>query len=128
MARKKKRYKNIKLEQTELTPTAIGMFESRRKSSIGTIIILGIFILAVIFLPNISEYIDKYLNPTLGTSNKPTSPSKKPTIPDAPDDNDDNFTAFVDNLVVTNDDITVSNFIIDTTTLTLSYDVTNLLL
>jgi len=125
MARKKKRYKNIKLEQTELTPTAIGMFESRRKSSIGTIIILGIFILAVIFLPNISEYIDKYLNPTLGTSNKPTSPSKKPTIPDAPDDNDDNFTAFVDNLVVTNDDITVSNFIIDTTTLTLSYDVTN---
>lgn len=125
MARNKKKYKNIKLEQTELTPTTIGMFESRRKSSIGTVIILGIFILTVIFLPNISEYVNKYLNPTPSSSNKPSSPGKKPTVPDAPDDDDDNFVAFIDNLKVTNDDITVSNFVIDVTNLTISYDITN---
>ena len=124
MARKK-RYKNIKLEQAELTPTAIGMFESRKKSSIGTVIILGIFILAVIFLPNISEYVNKYLNPTPGVSNKPSNPSQKPAIPNTPDDDNDNFTAFVDNLIVTNDEITISNFVVDTTNLTISYDITN---
>ena len=47
MARKKKKYKNIKLEQSELTPTAIGIFESKKKSAIGTIVILGIFILDI---------------------------------------------------------------------------------
>ena len=31
MARKKKKYKNIKLEQSELTPTAIGIFESKKR-------------------------------------------------------------------------------------------------
>lgn len=124
MARKKKRYKNIKLEQNELTPTAIGMFENRRKSSIGTVIILGIFILAVIFLPDISEYVNKYLNKTIGTPTNPVNPGNKPNKP-IPPDNDDNFTAFVDNLKVTNNDITVSNFIIDTTNSTISYDITN---
>lgn len=123
MARKNKRYKNIKLEQNELTPTAIGIFESRRKSSIGTVLILGIFILAVIFLPDISEYVNKYINQTPGTTSKPTTPNKKPNTP--PKDNDDNFTAFVDNLRVTNDDITISNFVIDEANLTISYDVTN---
>ena len=123
MARKNKRYKNIKLEQNELTPTAIGIFESKKKSAIGTIVILGIFILAVIFLPDISEYVNKYINPTPGTTSKPTIPNKKPNTP--PKDNDDNFTAFVDNLKITNDDITISNFVIDEINLTISYDVTN---
>ena len=123
MARKNKRYKNIKLEQNELTPTAIGIFESRRKSSIGTVLILGIFILAVIFLPDISEYVNKYINQTPGTTPKPTTPNNKPNTP--PKDNDDNFTAFVDNLKITNDDITISNFVIDEVNLTISYDVTN---
>lgn len=124
MARKKRRYKNIKLEQTELTPTAIGMFENRRKSSIGTIMILGIFILAVIFLPQISEYVNKYLNQVPIISNKPSDPGKKPVVPE-PSDDDDNLTAFVDNLKVTNEEITVSNFIIDKDNLTISYDITN---
>ena len=123
MARKNKRYKNIKLEQNELTPTAIGIFESRRKSSIGTVLILGIFILAVIFLPDISEYVNKYINQTPGTTPNPTTPNNKPNTP--PKDNDDNFTAFVDNLKITNDDITISNFVIDEVNLTISYDVTN---
>lgn len=123
MARKNKRYKNIKLEQNELTPTAIGIFESKKKSAIGTVVILGIFILAVIFLPDISEYVNKYINQTPGTTPKPTTPNNKPNTP--PKDNDDNFTAFVDNLKITNDDITISNFVIDEVNLTISYDVTN---
>lgn len=124
MARKKKRYKNIKLEQSELTPTAIGIFENRKKSSIGTVVILGIFILAVIFLPDISEYVNNYLNKVPGTSAKPNNPGKKPT-PEKPTIGDDNLIAFIDDLKVTNEEITVSNFIIDKETLNISYDITN---
>ena len=57
----KKRYKNIKIEQEELKPIAIGEFESRRKTSIGIFIILTIFVLVVIFLPQISSIINEYL-------------------------------------------------------------------
>ncbi len=125
MARnKKKRYKNIKLEQSELTSTPIGIFENKRKNSIGTVIILGIFILAVIFLPEISEYVNKYINSTKPI-NKPSAPITKPPTPDTPDDNNDNFTVFVDGLRITNEEITVSNFVIDQENLTISYDITN---
>lgn len=124
MARKKKKYKNIKLEQSELTPTAIGIFESKKKSAIGTIVILGIFILAVIFLPNISEYVNNYLNKVPGSTTKPSYPNKKPNV-EKPTIGDDTLVAFTDNIKVINDDITISNFIIDQTNLTISYDITN---
>ena len=124
MARKKKKYKNIKLEQSELTPTAIVIFESKKKSAIGTIVILGIFILAVIFLPNISEYVNNYLNKVPGSTTKPSYPNKKPNV-EKPTIGDDTLVAFTDNIKVINDDITISNFIIDQTNLTISYDITN---
>jgi len=123
MAGKKKKYKNIKLEQTELTPTAIGIFENRKKSSIGTILLLGIFILVVVFLPQISELVDGYLNPKTPTPPSSSKPGKLP-VPDD-DDEQDNFYELVDNLKVTNTDISVSNIVVDSTTSTISYDVTN---
>lgn len=124
MARKR-RYKNIKLEQNELTPTAIGMFENRKASSIGTVFILGIFIAAVAFLPKISDKINEYLDPKPNTPSKTPGPIEKPTIPEEPDDNKDNFSAFTSDLRITNDDIIVSNFVVDNLSNTISYDVTN---
>lgn len=123
MAGKKKKFKNIKLEQTELTPTSIGIFENRRKSSVGTVLILGVFIVAVVFLPQISELIENYKSskqPTTVIKPKPV----KPVVPVEPEE-EENFYAFGDNLVVTNNDISVSNFVIDEKELTISYDITN---
>ena len=57
----KKKYKNVKVEQEELKPIAIGAFESRKKTSVGIFIILTIFVLVVIFLPQITEKINEYL-------------------------------------------------------------------
>lgn len=125
MARKKQKLKNIKLEQTELTPVTIGMFESRKKSSIGTVLILGVFILAVIFLPEISDYVNQYLNKNTTPTVRPPVIKPSPNDPDDPQENDDNFTAYNQDLKITNDEITVNNFKIDPEKLEISYEVTN---
>ena len=56
MARKK--YKNFKVEQEELKPITIGVFESRKKTSLSIFVILTLFVLFVIFLPEISEKVN----------------------------------------------------------------------
>lgn len=123
MAGKRKKYKNMKLEQNELMPTAIGIFETRKKGSFGTILILGIFILVVIFLPQISERVNNYLNPKIPTPSTGVKPNKPVVTP--PTEEEDNFYEFVDNLQVTNTDITVSNIVVDSVSFSISYDVSN---
>ena len=55
----KKKYKNFKVEGEELKPITIGAFESRKRTSMGIFIILTIFVLVVIFLPEISEKVNE---------------------------------------------------------------------
>lgn len=123
----KKKYKNIKVEQDELKPIAIGEFENRKKTSIGIFIILTIFVLVVIFLPEISSIVNEYLNPT---------PIVKPTpTPDDPDDSkepedpdqnvDEEFYAYVENLKIEREEVIVSDIKIDAINNTLTYNVTN---
>lgn len=125
MARKK--YKNIKIEQEELKPLAIGAFESRKKTSIGTFIILTIFILAVVFLPQLSDAINEYLNKTPTTPSTPNNPVD-PVEPDEPDDQDnpnETFYEYIANLQIKREDITVSEINVDALNYTLTYNVTN---
>lgn len=122
----KKKYKSIKLEQDELKPISIGAFESRKKTSIGTFIIITIFVLAVIFLPQISEKIDEYLNPPTAIPNNPTLPNDEPTTPEDPGANiDETFYAYTPNLIIDRDEISVSEINVDSSNLTLNYTVTN---
>lgn len=126
---KKGKYKSIKLEQDELNPITIGRFESRKKSSFGIFIIMSIFILVVIFLPEISSKVDEYLNPPV-TPN-PGSVTPKPTIPTGEEDDDDEedyadtFYNFATDLKIERKDILVDSFILDQNNKTLSFKVTN---
>ena len=70
----KKKYKSFKIEQEELKPMTIGAFESRKRTSIGIFIILTIFVIVVIFLPEISDVVNEYLNPTPTTPVTPNTP------------------------------------------------------
>ena len=123
----KKKYKNVKIEQEELKPIAIGAFESRKKTSLGIFVILTLFVLAVIFLPQISEFIDEYLNPTPSTPVTPNNPTpEEPDEPDEPSENvDETFYPYTANLSIEREKITVSGITIDNTTNTISYTVTN---
>lgn len=123
----RKRIKNIKLEHEELKPTTIGVFENRRKSSLGILIILSIFVLVVIFLPQISEYVDAYLHPVAPPT---VNPGNTPNNPNNPSEDDepnyaDTFYALADNLKIERDDITIDEFMLDSEAHTLSFKVTN---
>ena len=123
----KKKYKNFKLEQDELKPIVVGAFESRKKTSFGIFIILTIFVLVVVFLPEISQKIDEFLNPTTGRPviDEPETPTN-PEEPLTPSENiDETFYAYTANLRIDRDNVVVSNILIDPTTSTISYSVTN---
>ena len=122
----KKKYRNVKLEQDELKPIAIGAFESRKRTSIGTFIIITLFILVVVFLPQISEVINEYLNPTPPTPAIPDNPTDDEQPLDNPQTNiDETFYDYVANLSIEREKITVSKINIDNINNTISYSVTN---
>ena len=123
----KKKYKNFKLEQDELKPIVVGAFESRKKTSFGIFIILTIFVLVVVFLPEISQKIDEFLNPTTGSSviDEPETPTN-PEEPLTPSENiDETFYDYVENLTIERVAFTVNNIVINTLDNTISYNVTN---
>ena len=110
MAKNKKNTKNFKIEQNELTPVTIGFFESRRKNNLGIFIILTLFVGIVIFLPQISNYINAYLDARKGTTNPGYRPNSPIVIP--PDDGEADKTYYTYNtsLVIQDDNISLSNF------------------
>lgn len=120
---KNKKIKNMKLEQNDLMPTTIGRFESRKRSSIGTVIILVIFIVFIWFLPQISDYVTELLHPTVVSPSTPNTPSK-PTTPDE-EDAKPQLVTYIENLKLTNSDLTVDNIVVDEDNQTITYTVTN---
>ena len=124
MARKK--IKNFKLEQDELKPLTIGIFESRKKSSLGIFVILTFFVLVIFFLPEISDYINDllYPKPSIIIPNDPVVPVD-PDIDDNPS-LDDSFYLYSTDLKIANDDISVDGFAVDTTNNTLTYKISNI--
>lgn len=122
MARNK--IKNMKIEQDELKPITIGVFESRKKNSIGVFIILTIFVLVIFFLPQISDIVNEYLHPTVNTPVKPVNPVN-PEKPEEPNITEDKLYPYIDTLKIENEDITIDTFLLDTTNKTISYVITN---
>ena len=123
----KKKYKNFKIEQEELKPIAIGAFESRKKTSFGIFVILTLFVLVIIFLPQISEMVDEYLNPTPENPITPNDPTPdEPDEPEDPDGNvDETFYPYTAGLSIEREEITVSGINIDAVNNTISYNIEN---
>lgn len=108
----KKQIENKKLEQEELKPIVIGVQEDRKKSSISIFIILTLFVLVVIFLPQIRVFLDDLINPdpTVAPGNPIKTPSKDDS-PDVPIESDpkDDFYKYSEALIIKDDDIEISD-------------------
>ncbi len=129
MAKNKIKIKNMKLEQNELSATTIGVFENRKKSSIGVFVLLGIFVAVVFYLPEVTEFIDAYLNPVVATppsTSKPNEPVLPPSTDDEPNYNNEFYTLSAD-LKIEREDIVVSQFVVDNLTNKINFVVTNAL-
>ena len=104
MAKKKK----IVITYQELTPTTLAIKKDKKKVSIfgifWLIVIFAIFIGGVIYLPEISQYINDYLNPEITTPNTPSD--------DKTDDNsgDNNSNEIKEYDITTNPEIVMDNF------------------
>lgn len=121
---KKKKYENINLNKEELKPVTIGSFESRKKSSLGIFIIITLFVVVIIFLPEISLKVNEFLNPTPTIPNNPQKPEKPAETPD-PTPEETVFYTFSDNLEIKNEEVSLSDFALDQENNTLSYSVIN---
>lgn len=121
----KKKIKNFKLEQNELTPVTIGIFESRKRSSIGIFIVITIFVLAVFFLPEISNIIDKWIHPSVAPITTPTEPKPITPTPEEPGEEKEDMHQYKDNLRIENDEVVISDFKLDKENLLLNYTVVN---
>lgn len=123
----KKRYKNIKIDQDELKPIGIGITENKKKNSIGSFIIIAIFVLIVVFLPQISSLINEYLNPQINTPVVPSDPTpEEPEEPNEDENYNDVFYELNETLKIEREDVSVSNFVVDNINNTISYNVTNM--
>ncbi len=123
MARKK--VKNMQIEQEELKPVTIGVFESRRKSSWGIFIIMTVFVLAVIFMPEISNFVNKYLN-TEPQINNPSSNPINPVVPPEEEEPEQVIYDLSEDLIVKDEEIALSAFNIDAINNTLAYNIENI--
>lgn len=59
----KKKYDNVVISKEELIPTTIGVIREKESSPLGVIILFVLLITAVIFMPDITRYINEFLHP-----------------------------------------------------------------
>ncbi len=121
----KQKIKNFKLEPEELKPVTIGIFESRKRSSVSIFLILTSFILVVVFLPQLSDLFNKFFNPEAEIPNGGTIEPIKPPGSDEEEDYHDTFYDLALDLKIERNDITVGGFVVDAINNTLSFNVIN---
>ena len=114
--------KKVVIVDEELTPTVLYTKKEKKGSIIWLILIFAIFIAVVIYLPDITLYIDEYLNPTVNVPVTPSNPNN-----DNPNDDEDaeEVTRYelTTDLQITEDNFTLSNFVV--TDSTISFRITN---
>lgn len=115
MAKKKK----VVIVDEELTPTVLKTIKEKKGSVIWLIFIFAIFVAAVIYLPDISVYLEDYLNPTTSV---PNTPSGTDDGNDTDEDEGEEVVKYdiTAELQITDGDIVLSNFAIANNQLTFS--------
>lgn len=111
--------KKVVIVDEELTPTVLKTIKEKKGSVIWPIIIFAILVAAVIYLPDISVYLEEYLNPTTSTPNTPVDNGD-----DSDTDEEDGEEVVKYNLTpelqITDNNIALSNFAISNNQLTFS--------
>lgn len=117
--------KQIVINEEELTPTTLAVVEDKKKVSILGIfwlfLIFAIFIIGVIYLPEISQYINNYLNPDVVTPDTPSDNKNNTT-------DDDNKTTIKEYVIRENPEIIFEKFKINNIVVyesNISFDIIN---
>ena len=118
--------KQIVISEEELVPTTLAVVQDKKKANVfGMIwifIIFIIFIAGVIYLPEISAYINSYLNPDVVVPNTPSKDNKKED--DTKDETSVKEYKIANDLEITEESFKLSNFNIENNTI--KFKITNL--
>lgn len=118
--------KQIVISEEELVPTTLAVVQDKKKASVFGIvwifIIFIIFIAAVIYLPEISAYINSYLNPDVVVPDTPSNDNKKDD--DTKDDTSVKEYAITNELEIAEESFKISSFNIENNTI--KFKITNL--
>lgn len=118
--------KQIVISEEELVPTTLAVVQDKKKANVfGMIwifIIFIIFIAGVIYLPEISAYINSYLNPDVVVPNTPSKDNKKED--DTKDETSVKEYTITNDLEITEESFKISNFNIENNTI--KFKITNL--
>lgn len=111
----------------ELTPVTLAVKEDKRKASIFGIVwivlIFGIFILGVIYLPDIASFVNNYFNPDVVTPSGGNN--NKNNDSDDVNSDDEKIKEYVisDNLEITFDSFKINNIVVESNKI--SFDIVN---
>lgn len=118
--------KQIVISEEELVPTTLAVVQDKKKASVfGMIwifIIFIIFITGVIYLPEISAYINSYLNPEVVVPSNPSKDNKKED--DTKDETSVKEYKIANDLEITEESFKISNFNVENNTI--KFKITNL--
>lgn len=118
--------KQIVISEEELVPTTLAVVQDKKKANVfGMIwifIIFIIFIAGVIYLPEISAYINSYLNPDVVVPNTPSKDNKKED--DTKDETSVKEYKIANDFEITEESFKISNFNIENNTI--KFKITNL--
>ena len=118
--------KQIVISEEELVPTTLAVVQDKKKANVfGMIwifIIFIIFIAGVIYLPEISAYINSYLNPDVVVPNTPSNDNKKDD--DTQDDTSVKEYTITNELEIAEESFKISSFNIENNTI--KFKITNL--
>ena len=104
---KKNKKIEIRLSDEELIPSTIGFLEETKKGFAGLIVLFVIFIGFALFLPNITNYVNKLLGKDQSVI---VTPPKEEEKEKNPEENNVTMYVFSENLTFTYKDLTFSNF------------------
>lgn len=118
--------KQIVISEEELVPTTLAVVQDKKKANVfGMIwifIIFIIFIAGVIYLPEISAYINSYLNPDVVVPNTPSKDNKKED--DTKDETSVKEYTITNELEIAEESFKISSFNIENNTI--KFKITNL--
>ena len=119
----KKKNQKVVMSDEELKPTVLYTIKEKKTNFIGLILLVGLFVTVIYFLPEVYDMYDKYKKEKQGI---PVLNNKKPqgnTVDENPDVEEETKYEFSNTLSISNADITLNSF--NFANNTLSFAITN---
>lgn len=108
----KKKVESVVINDQELTPTTIGTLDTKEKSPILLFVILAIFLVVALFLPDINNYITNYMSEKNNNKEQVVNPNKDNEEENVPqEEENDSLYDYAENMEIKADLFGITNIV-----------------